>query len=488
MSFFDEIGLRAAESLEQSVGPFVALASYKRLFAGPPEIRSKAAVGALRCALALDDENEIATVCQTWRIAREAPISATPVACELLRRSKPRLAMMVASAEEERSGTARASYVRLRAEEQMGGPPAPWRADAWRQVALRARAAGDEAVATHATARLLGLLFERASADPATTLSRAEMVSLGEAAKLELARPVEQLAILRARLYSTNRYHRASALSGLEELARRTDGAERLEAVLIAARHFSALFARLDAIEIDRIAATLKHWPDERVQKLLLAQLPAWVRLLAAVKRASPDGEPRLAQALEDLAARSAEVARGLAVARAAEAAGEPPSRPLGASADEALAWMGVDASTALARGDASATERLLQQAATTLSPDVALPPALWIAAHRALLRGAPTVRLAAATLVDRALGRTPSMPHRPLVDIAIALSGAGFSEASTRALDEAGRWREPGAGALLADEKRRGAYAAFAKGDRAAALSLLRASRDWLAGREKSP
>ncbi len=481
MSFFDDVGLRAAEGLEASVGPYVALASYKRLYAGPPEIRAKAALGALRCAVALDDDAEIAAVSDVWRTAREAPQSATPYACRLLLRNKAGLAMRLAAAEEERSRAPRASYVRLRAEEQLGGPPAPWRVDGWRALVARAQRDGDAAVATHASAHLLTTLFARAASDPAAVLSRAELAALGEAASLDLARPTERITLLRARLFSVHRFHRGAALSALEEIARRHEGPLQVEAVAVAARHFSALFTRLDAIEIDRIAATLKHWPNETTRKIVLAQLPAWVRVIAALRASPADVEPKLEAAIAGLSATSAEVARGLAHARADGELHGAASRPLGRSADEVLAWTGVDAVSAVDRDDGEAAERLFGQALAAIGPDVSLPPALWVAAHRALLRAPPATQGAAATLIDQALCRTASVPHRPLVDIAAALSRVGRSDAAARALAEAGRWREPGAGPMLADEKRRGGYAALARGDRSAALALLTEARAWL-------
>jgi hypothetical protein len=389
--------------------------------------------------------------------------------------------MQLASAEEERSRAPRASYVRLRAEEQLGGPPAPWRIDAWRALVARAGEQGDAPVATHAAAHLVAALFARAQSDPATVLSRTELAALGEAASLEHARPVEQIVLLRARLFSVNRFHRGAALSALEEIARRHDGPLRVDAIMTAARHFSAVFARLDAIEIDRIAAALKHWPHESTRKTLLAQLPSWVRVIAALRAPPADAEPKLEAALAGLATTSAEVARGLAIARADSDGQAPLSRPLGRSNDEVLAWVGVDAAAAVAKRDAETAERLFNQALASLGPDVALPPALWSAAHRALLHAPPAARDAAATLIDHALARTPSLPHRPLVEIATALSQAGRSDAAARALAEAGRWREPGAGPMLAEERRRAGYAALARGDRKAALALLAEARDWL-------
>ena len=472
MSFFGDIGLRAAESLEQSVGPYVALASYKRLFAGPPEVRAKAALGALRCAVALDDEREVVELCPVWQSASESDQSATPIVCELVRRQRPRAALVLASAEEARSGSVRAAYLRRLVEGELAATIPSELVDGWRRVVAAAAKGEDAALHTHATAHLLRALFDRASQDPTFALSRAELTTLGEDAKLGLASPAEQLLLLRARLFSTSRYHRASALSAVEELARRAEGPLRQDAVLLAARHFGALFTRLDAVEIDRIAATLKHWPDPRDQHLALAQLPAWVRLLAAT-RAGP-GSPRLQQAIDDLAAHSTEVARAVRVMRADDDA-EPASRPLGTSAEETLAWLGVDASRALAREAQADAERIFQQALRSLSPEVGLPPALWLAATRALASGDAAVRRAAGAIVDQALSRTASMPPLPLVDIAGLLSSAGLSEAAGRALAEAGRWNEAGAGALLADETRRAEYEALRRGARSRPFEPLR-------------
>lgn len=482
MSFFDDIGLRAAEQLEASVGPYVALASYKRLFAGPPEIRDKAAFGALRCAIALDDDREIAQAASVWQRAESAPSSATEFVSHLLKRNKPGLAYDVAAAEEKRAPTLLASYLKLRAAEAAEVMPPASLADGWRTLAERARAANDQRILTHAAARFIGHALAIAARDPAAQLDRAVLADLAEASSIEQASVIERLVLLRARLLSPSRFHRAGALSALEDIAKRSDGPIRTAAIGIAARHFLMLFARLDAVEIDRIGATLKHHPDERARNAVIAQLPGWVRLLAATKSSADDRAARIEQAVTALSERSASVARGLAL-WSASADGAPASRPLGGAAEEALAYAGVDASAALDRDDPDAAVRAFEHSCGLLGPDVPVPPGLWSSAHRALLRARGPARRAAAEFIDRALCRTFSMPPQPLVDIALALSRAGHSAASARALAEAARWKEPGAEALLADEKRRAGYAAFARADRAASLALLREARALYAG-----
>jgi hypothetical protein len=417
-----------------------------------------------------------------WKRAESVPASATSFVSDLLKRNKPGLAFDIASAEEHRAHTLIASYLKLRAAEAAGIMPPGALADGWRALAERARAASDAAILTHAAARFLGHALTNAAQDPAAELDRAALADLAEAAQIERTSPIERLVILRARLLSTSRFHRAAALSALEDIAKRSEGPIRAEAIGIAARHFLMLFSRLDAIEIDRIGATLKHHPDERERSAVIAQLPGWVRLLAATKSSGDDRAARIEQAVVALAERSASVARGLALWTASAEKG-PASRPLGGAPEEALAYAGVDASSALDRDDPDAVVRAFEHSRGLLGPDVPVPPGLWSAAHRALLHARGPARRAAAELIERALGRTFSMPPQPLVDIALALSRAGHSSASARALAEAARWREPGAEALLADEKRRAGYAALARSDRAGSLALLREARALYAG-----
>ena len=125
MSFFDELGLRAAEQLESSVGPFVALASYKRLFSGPPEIRAKAVVGALRCAVALDDDRELDAAIAVAGSLEDRRVSAVGWAVELLLRAKAQPARALAQAELARTGSPLAAYVLARAEEAAAYHAAP---------------------------------------------------------------------------------------------------------------------------------------------------------------------------------------------------------------------------------------------------------------------------------------------------------------------------------------------------------------------------
>ena len=76
MTFFDELGLKAAEQLEASVGPYVALASYKRLFGAEGSVREQGVLGALRCAIKLGDDREVETAAKELaRLRGPTPIA-----------------------------------------------------------------------------------------------------------------------------------------------------------------------------------------------------------------------------------------------------------------------------------------------------------------------------------------------------------------------------------------------------------------------------
>jgi hypothetical protein len=482
MSFFDELGLRAAEQLEASVGPYVALASYKRLLAGPPEIRDKATLGALRCAVALGDEGELAALTKTWAGVSKSIEPATPLAIALLHAGRSGAARALAAAELERAPTAIAAYVCARAVEADGDGPRDRAAVAERfsEVLERARLEGDETVLARAAARFVACVFAGLDLDPSAVLDRARVTHAAEIATLDRTPPPETLAVLRGRLLSTNRFHRAAALSSLEELARRERGPLRAAAIQLAARHFDALLTRLDAVEIDRIGATMKHWPDEAERQRALARLAALVRVVAAAKAPEAERAARLDQALTNLAERDAGAAQGLVAARAllAGARGAGTTEPTGASDSATLGWLGLEAISAIHGGSPVLAATALERAAPLLGPDAPPPPSLWSALLAALATGRGPASAAAAAVADRALGRTTGVPHYPMLLLADALSAAGAPEVAAKALVEAARWNEGGAGSRLAGVKRAAAYDALAKDDRERARVLLGEAR----------
>ncbi len=484
MSLFDDVGLLAAEQLETSVGPYIALASYKRLLAGPSEVRARAALGALRCAVSLSDDAEVSALCGPWATAREATRSATPLAAQLLRDGKAPLAARLAKAEETRAPRALTAYVRLRAEEHAGLIEPALAVGRWEELSRRAAVEGDASVSTHAGAHFVAAALQRARDDADAEIPRERLVEVAVASSLDLVPPALRLSLLRARLLSTSRFQRAGALSALEELGRHGDAPLRLEVARLAARHLDGMMLQLDAIELDRIGAALKLLPDGEARTSALLRLAAFVRVIAASKGPVAERAGRVDAALRGMAERSPAAARALALARTAEERGFEGGRPAptDASPHARLAWLAFEVRVARAHRDGAAADRALHEATAILGPDVAVPPIAWSAALGAARGSKGLGRRAGCHFLDRALARTLSLPPFPLTTVAATLSVAGEPAASFRALVEAARWKEPGAEALLGVEKRREAYAALARGDRAGAMSLFSTARQLLA------
>lgn len=477
MSFFDDIGLRAAEQLETSVGPYVALASYRRLFAGPADIRARALIGALRCAIALDDDREIQAAASGLTSAPPTTPSAVPFAIELLLKGKTELAIHVAQTEIERTKDPLASYVRARAVEASLSASIDAVA-LWADVAER----GDHhevhvAVRAQATARYVAACLQRARKDPAFELPRDRLATLAESAKLETLGSEQKLLVLRARLLSGSNFHRASALSAVEEIARKSAEPARRMAIDLAARHFDEMPFHLHAIEIDRIRATIRRHPDEAARSRLEQRLDATLTLL----KAETAGDARkVDEALDGLIRTSESVRGALARIRAAEKGGDAAGSSPSTTPHDELAGLGVTAIVELRKHPAlsSSAKLCLDRARDLLSPDIAVPLPLWTAAREALSHRGPMADSAAA-LIGAAFSRTTSFPPPKLVDLAATLSRAGAHASAALVLAEATRMREPEARAASADHHRRVAYVALARGDREAAWRSLTTARE---------
>lgn len=412
MSFFDELGLKAAEQLEASVGPYVALASYKRLFGAEGDVRAKGVLGALRCAIALEDDGETRGAARELSRLPASPPIALGYAARLLTTGKGELAARVAESELARTGSSLAAYVLARANERTGAFD---KVAGWDDVARRAQAERDSAVLTLAAASFAAACFERARSESNGELPRARLAELGEQASLVDASEEERVLLSRARLFSVSRFQRASALSNLEAVARESKGPAQSAALLAAAQHFDGMFCQLDSIEIDRIRAALKH-ADAPVRMQALLRFEAAVR----VRR---------------------------------EAA--PADRKVGGrqEADD----------EATLRGE-------LEQ----LGPDAPVSMDAWVIAARALSSQETALRDLGVRFIDRALGRSVGLPPLSLTQLANGILRAGAPEIAERVLLEAARHRETAALRTLAHAKRSLGYAALARGDRQKALVLL--------------
>jgi hypothetical protein len=447
LSFFDDVALRAAEELEARLGPFVALASYKRLLGGPDPMRSQAALGALRCAIALDDDRELEPLLELWPSCSGADASAHELALQLVRRGKPVLGGRLADAEDARKPDCRAAFVAAVAHAATVPPAQAFRH--WDELCARASERGETHWFAHAAARAVRCAFVAAESEPGGELPRARLAELGETAVL-VALPVEaQLWLARARLCSTSRYERAAALSTLESLAKSARKPIALVAIRLALRHVDGSGPRIEAVELDRVGGVLKHLPNASERAILTARLAARVRLLAAERSAEPGRAERVERLLE-----------------ATPHAEPDPGRV---------------ALVALQSGDVDSARRNLESALDALGPERPLSRPAWSAVRLGLVSGRAELRRLGARLGERALARTPYAPPYSLAELAARAAEVGERALEARALSEAVRLREPGALAQWADERRRAGWEAYACGEHAAALEALREARTVL-------
>ena len=495
MAFFDELGLKAAEQLESAVGPFVALASYKRLLAAPVEVRVPAVLGALRCAVSLLDEREVRELAAAWSAlpkvdrGRAIPVAEAErtssiggLVVRLSSAGRNDLAFELATAEVTRQPSAHARYVLARASELACGPDLAL----WASAIDAAHDEGKAALLVRTVARFIELALFSSAIPRLARPARGEIAHRAGLPDLAGATPIERLVILRARLLSPGKFARAAALSGLEELARTGPRDIREHAVLACARHVDMAGDALGAVEIDRARAALASWPRAPEKDRALARLDARSELQRLVSSGAPDAASidraaSLVETSEPLLAplvhRARVMARGGSGGGAASASEPSSSR---------LASWGLDAVAAIGREQDASAAAALTRAAEAMPPLAVVPPMLWAGARVALRSKSAGTRRAAATLVEQALSRSASAPPCGFATLASDLSRSGFAMPAELALREAVRLREPGAARSLGGVVRGLGYEALARGDRKRALDALREARELSRGNSR--
>lgn len=480
MSWTDTGGLAAAEQLERSVGPFIALATYQRLIPtlGAGDTRTRAILGALRCAVQLAEAPEVSRFTALWGDAGKGLHLGVIVSlCKMLAAQGRRdAAAKLAAAEAAREPTARALYLSALCLELTGDSAA---GEAFSRAAQRADAeAGADDVGAAARMRLLGYL----DADPsqhARALAEASVVDPANAS------PVERFYLAAARLRSPSRFARASALSILEELGKHPDPRLAAAAIQRAAQHADECGQAISAIEADRIAAALRHWrvPEERDRAL--------ARLVALVRIAAKTGDAR-EDAILAAGGVAPEIFAHLCRARAVLAGGGQGSyASVAASAQGAsapalpaaltLAELGLDAIVDMSHARPREAAIALEQAAHKIGGETVIPPPLWTACQLALAARDAVVQRAAARLAERLLAASRVAPPRGYISLAIALSRASLADLGIQALRAAVLAREPGAPERLGLAIVRRGWEHASRGEGEAAITALLEARGML-------
>lgn len=463
----DEWGLRAAEQLETSVGPWVALASYKRLLDAAAPVGGRALQGALRCAAALGDDTELDGLVARWSgsdpdLATDLPLA---IARGQLARGRREVAAALARAEIARRPTARSAYGAARlleaAHDEAAGPTL-------RRAQALAIAEGDVAIAAACAARRLEVLEAAARAAPGAPF-RAHALAI--AADVDPTSVVGAPAwwVARARLLAPGRFVRAGALSALGGLVASGPPPLARAAAAAIARHVDAMGSRLSALEGERALAGLRALPEGPVRDVALTRLAAVRSIAEAAHGPARDAAAREAAdddaATHELAARARALGDGPVTLRfGRERFVDPFTR---------LAALGLEALAAMAQKKVDHAAEALDAAWPLVGPGDPAPAPLWTAAWIGLGRRGH-VRAGAARLASTLVGRAGGEPPDGFRPLGEALGAAGATDAALEALRHAVRAREPHAEGAMARAAVAAGWRAYERGDLAHARDLL--------------
>lgn len=504
MSVAASVALAVAERVERAVGTRAGLAAYRALVdnAADDELRGRAILAALRCAVALRDAEAVAGLTAAWSsIERGVWDEAIATVCKaLVRTSLIAEAVTLAGAEVARHPSARALYLHARCLElalDRAAPPVGAArtsssterdvlrvrtTDAFAAAASRAIQEGHAAIARAARVRRATHLACRWE-----TLEAA----IDEAKSVEPtgASAVEICALARVLLLSPSRFVRAGAIASLGGVIASVgaeDGSARAASVAfgalaIAAGHADAMGAALSPLELDRLLAMLGSGPIARV----FPRAAGALRATAAIDSSRDDGALAAALAksldaeigLASVHARARDIVRGRF---------EPSPLASGPSPREvpvvAAAWpMILDVAVALrdkAPARAALALRALGERASRGEP---MPrQALGIAA-RVLSESteSPELRDAAVDFFAALLRRpSASAPPAGWLVLAPLFARADREDLADLARRAAAVAREPGAAAALALVLTRSAWQLAEQGERRAAIAKLREAK----------
>jgi hypothetical protein len=479
MSVTGSVALAVAERVERTGGPRAGLVAWRTLASNSTdvEVRGKALLAALRCALQVRDDAALADLTKLWP-SIETGVWETPVASlcqEMERAGMLASASSLAGADARRHRTARSLYLHARCLDVSRDEAA---AEMFREAIARAEKEGARDIERISRVRRAAIL-----ARSWDTLDEA----LAEALRVDpkSVPPKSRLALARVLLRSPSRFVRAGAIGELDELATGEDIVLAEHALLLAAAWTDRAGDELTPLEADRLMALFGR---ERATKLA-PRAKDIVRVLARIANASDDVElstaldaaSAVAPELAPLHARARDIVRGRYEAPSLENA--PPE-----SAD--VRWIFrwsqlLDVGAALRDRSNARAAHVLRLLASAKSAGEHLPNEILDVAQLALATDDADLRDAAVAIVASYLQSGPSTnrPRRGWVALADTLSSLGLGDLSVRARRAAALAREPGAAASLGTSLAREGWELARAGDRARAIRKLREAKALLNG-----
>lgn len=493
MSLAADVAVATAERIERTGGAAAGLAVFRRLASNASssaELRARAILGGIRCAIATNDNTALSELTQLWpaiETVGEAVWDALFVTLkDVWRAGLGTCATELAYAEVRRARTARALYAYARCLDVGSDPRA---ATAFGDAIARGEKEG-------ATQLVRACRVRRAAwlARSAETLS--EGIEEAKRVVSANATPAERLVLARVLLRAPSRFVRASAIGMLDEIVKDLGAGAAVKrsqdvvcALMIVARHADDMQDEITSLEVDRMVAMLSR---EAIAKELAPVRDAVraIDRLARAKETKSDAE--LDAALEDAARADPELA--LLHRRARDILRGRYEAYDGAGAGAATAgahpqWTALlDAVVAMRDSAWLRTAHALGRLAEFAERGARLPPHGWSVAQAALAVDDGEVRGVASRLVVAMVRTTTAAPPRGWLGLAHALAAAGMDDLATTMRRSAALAKEPGAAEALGLALTRSGWQLALSGDRSRAIARLREARSLDDGSKEPP
>jgi hypothetical protein len=479
MSVAASVALAVAERVERTGGPRAGLVAWRTLAgnAADGEVRGRALLSALRCALALRDGDAVSELTLLWgtvdRGVWDGPIAA--LCKEMVRTGDLARAVALAHAETHRHRTARSLYCYARCLDVARDPGAP---SAFRDAIARAENEG-------ATEIELAARVRRASILARSWLTLGEALEEARLVDVTKVPPASRLEVARVLLRSPSRFTRAAAIDTLDAIVAGDDPRLAMRALSLVARWADDAGDALTPLEADRLVALLAR---ERATKVAPRAKDA-ARSVERIARAQ--GDAMLTIALDEasrhapeLAAvheRARDVVRGRFEAPTSRTDAPP---PIGTSARFAHRWSGLlDVAVAIRDRRPARAAHALRLLAEAEEAGEHLPVAALGIAEAALAFDDVELREVATRLIGVWLRSARSgAPPGGYAALAETLASLGQTELSQLARHAAVVAKEPGAAESLGTALVREGWELAKAGDRPKAIARLREAKALLA------
>ena len=497
MSLASDVAVGAAERLERSAGPSPGLKVWRRLAANAAsaELRGRAILGGLRCAIAMRDLGAIRDLALLWRTVEtvdSALWDGVFVTCKDMWRSGLGVcATDLAWSEVKRAPTTRALYAYARCLDVADDPKA---AAAFADALASAEQEGATRY-VHVCRLRHAAWLARSAGTLRAAIEEAKRVEVADAT------PAERLLLARVLLRSPSRFARASAITMLDDVVMAAaanantnkGGAADASAMALArralglaARHADDMNDELTPLEVDRLTALFSREPFgkplARVRHVVLA-----IDRLARANEKKSDTEMEVA--LADAARVDPELAilhrraRDILGGRFEAYQPHDVSTTSITSATSATSahpqWTALlDAVVAMRDEAWPRAAHALRRLAELAERGQRVPPHVWSTAQAALGSGDAEVRAVAARLVAAMMKTTTAAPPRGWLALAQVLAVAGMDHLATTARRAAAAAKEPGAADALALTLTRSGWQHALAGDRSQALERLREAK----------